>query len=180
MAGNAVDEITVHAGTGRELDEDARWADFGVPYYIKRFNSTTWTIRAGLTLEPGVVLQMDPGMVLSFERGGGLSAIGTPDAEIVFERHGAGKWGALTFIDADGELDHATISDGGGTGREANIVIRTIDVAAPPSATVGLTPNVTMSGATYNISFDLGDTYATGCIDPVFVPASDTVADHCI
>lgn len=179
LTGNVIDEITVHAGTGRELTEGATWPDFGLPYFIKRFNSLEWTILAPLLIEPGVVMEIDDGVILSFESGASLTATGTSTNQIVLEPHGAADWGGLRFVDANGELDYITITDGGGSSREANITVQTFDVANPPASLVSLTANVMMSGATYNISFGYGDTYTTGCISPIFIPAGDDVSDHC-
>ncbi len=180
LTGNAIDEITVHAGTNRGLDDGTTLLDFGLPYYIKRFNSTEWEIRAGLTIQPGVEMQMDPDMILSFEQGGSLSAAGTSTNPIVLERHGLEAWGGLRFIDASGELDYIEITDGGASATTAILTLETIDVDNAPASLVSLTPNVTMSGATYNIWFGFGDTYTTGCISPIRLPPGDSVSDHCI
>lgn len=180
MTGNIIDEITVHAGTNRSIAESTTLLDFGVPYYIKRANSVQWVITAGLTISPGVVLQMDPNMFLYVFDGGSLTATGTPDSEIVMEKHGSDPWAGITFYDGSGELDYISISDAGAAANGAVLTLETIDVDNPPASLVSLTPNVTMSGGAYNIWFGYGDTYTTGCIGAVRIPPGDSTADHCL
>lgn len=180
MTGNVIDEITVHAGTSRAIDESVTFLDFGLPYYIKRANSVQWTITAGLTISPGVVFQMDPDMYLYIFNGGSLSATGTPNDEIVLEKHGADPWAGITFYDGSGDLDYITISDAGAAANGAVLTLETIDVDNAPASLVSLTPNVMMSGGTYNIWFGYGDTYTTGCIGAVRIPPGDSVSDHCL
>lgn len=180
MTGNAIDEITVHAGTSRAIDEATTFLDFGLPYYIKRANSVQWTITAGLTISPGVVLQMDPDMFLYVFDGGSLSATGTPNNEIVFEKHGTDPWAGISFYDGSGELDYISITDAGAAANEAVLTLETIDVDNAPASLVNLTPNVTMSGGAFNIWFGYGDTYTTGCIGSVRIPPGDSVSDHCL
>lgn len=180
MTGNVIDEITVHAGTSRAIDESTTFLDFGLPYYIKRANSVQWTITADLTISPGVVLQMDPDMFLYVFNGGYLSATGTVDDEIVFEKHGADPWAGIRFYDGSGDFDYLSITDAGAAPNEAVLTLETIDIDNAPASIVSLTPNVTLSGGSFTIWFGYGDTYTTGCIGSVRIPPGDSVSDHCV
>ena len=57
--------------------------------------------------------------------------------------------------------------------------IRTNDTDNPPSASVSLTGDVSLSGGSFDIVFGHGDTYVQGCPGNIYIPPPDMVSDHC-
>jgi hypothetical protein len=102
-------DITVDT-TIRNVEKDSTLCDCMV--------SNNITIRAVVTLEPGVVMCFGADRGLSVEKNGALIAKGTIDNKIIFT--GAekikGYWRGMLFFSGDvrNELDHVSISYGGG------------------------------------------------------------------
>ncbi|RMH42480.1 MAG: hypothetical protein D6689_08070 [Deltaproteobacteria bacterium] len=134
--GNAVDEIRIeHGPANSAITVDTTFAGRGVPYHAPEGITVARAIGAEadpaptLTVEPGVTIQFGPGSELAIgtdtiDHGtpGGLNAVGTADAPIVFtsdaESPAAGDWVGIVFREppqgATNALEHAVIEYAGG------------------------------------------------------------------
>jgi len=186
FSGNGVEEILVQTGTGLQLTTPARWRDHGLPYFLKRFNSRTWSvIGTTLTIDPGVELLFDLDTGLSTQQEGSLIAVGTAQDPILLRGKDGNGWKGLDFFDGTGNLDHITIQNGGSSnwslveGQAGAVTIKTGNVQEPPASRVVLN-NVTYSGSGFDVVFGHGDTFAMGCPGNVYIPTGSTRAEHCL
>lgn len=77
-----------------EVDNTLKAADS--PYFIDK----NLTVRAQLTIEPGVILQFSPGIGMTIDgssASAALIAVGTEDAPIVFTSAGTQDWAGVSF-----------------------------------------------------------------------------------
>lgn len=118
--GNDDDRIHVGFGNTETLSEAVTWAALAVPYFV----TDRSFIEASLTLDPGVVVQMEEGSSLTVRADGSLSAVGTAESPIVFEGASVGTrgyWQGLAIEVGGTEeplsygvvLDHVRIADTG-------------------------------------------------------------------
>lgn len=179
--GNTVDVVTVATGSGMEITEDAIWQALDVPYYLKEEIGLETIVSAALTIEPGVIMEMAPGVGISMRNGGSMTAEGTEMNRIVMRSSGAGAWKGLDFSSTTGSLDYIDILDAGSNswGGVAEAGAVTIRATSDHPATVFATGNVSVSGSSYATAFSYGPSIEVGCVDPIYIPPPDQVADHC-
>ena len=77
------------------LDEETTWRSLAVPY---RFDGGV-EVRAHLTIEPGAHLEFRENVPLNIDKGGSLTAIGTPDNPVIFTgtEESSGYWSGIYF-----------------------------------------------------------------------------------
>jgi hypothetical protein len=127
LDGNDDDRIHVGFGNNETLADAATWAALSAPYLI----TDRCFVDAPLTLEPGVVVQMEEGASMTVRGDGALAAEGTADSPIVFEGASVGTrgyWKGLAFEVGGTEeplaygvvLDHVRIADAGSSAWNGN------------------------------------------------------------
>jgi hypothetical protein len=185
--GNAIDRV--HVNATRPLTVDATWRDLDVPYVLDGGAIGTPILHVQnvtLTIDPGVIVTFDGNMGLNIHRGT-LRALGTASDRIVFGGANTGGivgWRGIAIFEGRGEFAHFTILDGGtskwgGVNEAGNIAVLS---AGQNSSIVAFGPGVqSTSRSQWGLVFTVGPTTGTNCASmaPVYVPPSDTFAQHC-
>lgn len=113
--GNTDDRIWVPASNSFPGSVSQTVKAIGVPYYIVK--TTTHSVSAALTIEPGVELQFSANGGLNVSSTGTLIADGTPEAPIVFTgaQKTKGYWNGIqfTFSQNANLIDNAILEYGG-------------------------------------------------------------------
>lgn len=128
LTGNDVDVVVVSPNT---ITTAATWPT--ATYHVLRTGPQSFTVLGGaLTLSPGSTLRFEGDQTLLVQNGG-LSAVGTPDAPIVFTGTSPvrGHWGGIGFAGSDldmNRLEYVVVEYGGGrsiagSGEMANVVV---------------------------------------------------------
>ena len=129
-AGNGRNVVEILKSNLSALTTDAVWSGFAdqTPYQLL----SILTVRAGLRLDPGVMLQMGPDVTILVDSKGSLTATGTADRRIklVGVEPGAGFWRGVHFSYSNSSkngLEYVDISGGGSnqlvSGIKANIAV---------------------------------------------------------
>ena len=179
--GNAVDEIVVQ-GYVAPIIEASTWRDLGVPYHVVAEGGGTTLIveeTGSITFEPGVEVRFAPDVGVLLQRSS-LSAIGTEQKRIRFVSAGGGSWRGFNFYEAQGAFDYVDLEDGGSrkwatVAEPANVSVTSDGV----QSLVAGSPNVSSSGAAFDMAFAYGPTIGNPCLATVYIPPPDEVIDHC-
>ncbi len=179
--GNDADFITVTNGGGiNNIRKDATWRDLGVPYRIRAGAPNELDLEgAALRIQSGVEIRFGAGMGFSIIKGGFLALMGTAGKPVTL-RGDDTRWRGIQVHDSQAYFDHAAIRDAGVAawgGRKPGAV--TLTASNGGLSRVTLTPDVTSEGAPYGTVFTAGSTFASGCLEPVFIPPPHKRADHC-
>jgi hypothetical protein len=182
FSGNLVDEVVIEIFQHGVADTDT-WRDLGSAYVLRFGGTQELRVTGSLTIEPGVDVLFEDDIGIQVWDGGVLTAEGTQMDPITMGARGNG-WQGLGFLDGDGSFDYLTLTGAGSVQwsfvtETGAIAVRTNDTANPPSATVRLTGNVTLSGGSYGVVFGHGDTFVIGCPGSIFIPPPDQLGDHC-
>lgn len=100
-----------------EVYESATWKRLNAPYFV----DSAIYIKAGtVTLEPGVPFVFGEGASMNVDDSGALTAIGTPDAPVVFigEQPQPGYWDGLSYFESpsrENVLSYAEVHYAGGS-----------------------------------------------------------------
>lgn len=100
-----------------EVFETATWKRLNAPYFVE---SAVYIEAGTVTLEPGVQFVFGEGAGMDIDDLGALTAIGTPDAPIVFigEQPQPGYWNGLSYFESpsrDNVLSYAEVHYAGGS-----------------------------------------------------------------
>lgn len=104
-------------GSDEEAVESATWQRLNAPYFI---DSAVGIAAGTITVAPGTTFVFGAGASLDIDEFGALSAVGTPDAPIVFtgEQQQPGYWENLDYFESssrDNVLNYAEVRYGGGS-----------------------------------------------------------------
>jgi hypothetical protein len=179
--GNGLDRIIVQVQSAPLQTDSATWRDLGVPYQVIGGGEATPTFlieNSTFTIEAGVELLIEDNLGF-LVRTSTLTIQGTQMDTIRMVADGEG-WRGINLFEASASFDYLDFVDAGssswGTVGEAASVSIT---SAGASSAASFTPNVSSTGAPNVIAFASGPTTAQGCIAPIYIPPSDTLAEHC-
>ena len=120
LVAEALESRHLLAQVAGSISQDTVWTQADSPYEVT--GDVTVQVGATLDIEPGVVVQFRSGTGISVR--GQLTADGTPDARIRFERvAGGGKWDGLSFLNtlSENRISYADMIGGDAQGEAVNI-----------------------------------------------------------
>jgi hypothetical protein len=110
--GNSDDRIVAAYSSSATITSDQQVKNIGIPYYAP--NTSTISVFAALSFEPGVELQMNSGGGFRIDSNASFTAQGTAEAPIIFTgaQKVKGYWNGIQYAFSDSEaniIDHAII-----------------------------------------------------------------------
>jgi hypothetical protein len=154
FTGNTEDAVYVNA---QVVTTPQTWRRLDVPYRMG--DSTSYSVEAPLTIEPGTTLKFASAAQLYVAQSGSLTAVGTAATPIVFtgEQATPGYWRGIQWVysnSINNELQHAVVEYGGAVDGAGNL---TLDGLSSQQARLKLADVTLRNSANYGFVFD-GDT----------------------